>query len=209
MNVDDEQPVPSGEIPEQLPVVGADEVAAPEITPGPPPPVTDPSVEQTAATVPVVQKPWFLPTIVGGGALVVGLLLGGMIGSTAATASFEAEAQAAAEAEESAAKEAEAAKLKIFSDAVKKCSVSGKVVVTDGGHSMIIDAAGEEFGSGDVDFGELDCIISAVDTPASVRSKMYETRSLDGRQEGAWGDLTASWSYHPDDGLDIIFELQE
>lgn len=207
MNPDDD-PVPHDEVADRQPITNEpDEGVGARVIP--PPPTDDQSLWQTSAPASVVQKPWFLPTIVGGGALLVGLLLGGVIGSVVATASFEAEAQAAADAKESAAKKADAAKLKIFDDAVKKCSLSGKVVVADGGHSMIVDAAGEDFGSGDVDFGELDCIISAVDTPASVKSKMYETRSLDGRQEGEWGDISASWSYHPDDGLDIIFELHE
>ncbi|KRC59153.1 hypothetical protein ASE14_15355 [Agromyces sp. Root81] len=118
-----------------------------------------------------------------------------------------AEAAAAAKSEKTAAEKAEADRLAVFGDAVKRCGLHGKVEIADNGGTLIVDGAGEDLGSGEVDFGELDCIIDAVDTPTSVSSKMYETRSLDGRQEGEWDGVKASWSYHPDDGLDIIFEL--
>jgi hypothetical protein len=34
-------------------------------------------------------------------------------------------------------------------------------------------------------------------------SKMDRTRALDGMQDASWDDLSASWTYHPDAGLDI------
>ena len=30
------------------------------------------------------------------------------------------------------------------------------------------------------------------------------SRALDGTQEQSWGDYSASWTYHPDDGLNIV-----
>lgn len=83
------------------------------------------------------------------------------------------------------------------------------VEIADAGKTMIVDGEGEDFGSGDVSLTDLDCIIEAVGTPASVKEMMYSTRSLDGRQSGEWDDISASWGYHPDDGLDIIFELDD
>lgn len=137
---------------------------------------------------------------------IVSLLLGAAVGSAATVvvvgAVQRAEASAAAEA-------AEQAKSEFFSDAARRCGLAGVVDIADQGRTMIVDGEGEDFGTGDVSLTELDCVIEAVGTPASVKELMYSTRSLDGRQAGEWDDISASWSYHPDDGLDIIFEIVE
>jgi hypothetical protein len=111
-------------------------------------------------------------------------------------------------AEKAAAEAAEQAKSSLFADAASKCGISQDIEIADQGRTLIVDGAGKDFGSGDVDLAGLDCIIDALDTPAAVRELMYSIRSLDGRQTGEWGDISASWGYHPDDGLDIIFELE-
>ncbi|WP_269142641.1 hypothetical protein [Georgenia yuyongxinii] len=36
---------------------------------------------------------------------------------------------------------------------------------------------------------------------------MTSTRALDGRQTAEWDGVVATWSFHPDDGLDVILEL--
>jgi hypothetical protein len=33
---------------------------------------------------------------------------------------------------------------------------------------------------------------------------MEQTRALDGRQSETWEDFSASWTYHPDNGLDVL-----
>ena len=35
------------------------------------------------------------------------------------------------------------------------------------------------------------------------------TRALDGMQTDSWHDITARWTYHPDDGLDITLALAQ
>ena len=42
--------------------------------------------------------------------------------------------------------------------------------------------------------------------PASFEEKLLETRALDGRQTYTYGDFTMSWTYHPDRGLEIMYE---
>ena len=49
-------------------------------------------------------------------------------------------------------------------------------------------------------------VLVALDTPDSVVNRMSNTRALDGMQEATWGDFEATWTYHPDDGLDLIIE---
>ena len=40
----------------------------------------------------------------------------------------------------------------------------------------------------------------------SVYQRMLETRALDGRQTAESDHYTASWTYHPDDGLEVMYE---
>jgi hypothetical protein len=37
---------------------------------------------------------------------------------------------------------------------------------------------------------------------------MEQTRALDGRQQDTWGGYTASWSYHPDSGMELIVQAK-
>ena len=45
-----------------------------------------------------------------------------------------------------------------------------------------------------------------LDLPDSLYEKMTETRALDGRQNWTNNRITVSWTYHPDQGLEIIYE---
>lgn len=49
-------------------------------------------------------------------------------------------------------------------------------------------------------------INAALGLPDSLMEKMGQTRALDGRQSQTYGDVTVSWTYHPDDGLEILYE---
>jgi len=46
-------------------------------------------------------------------------------------------------------------------------------------------------------------VLNELDAPDYVLSQVESTNSLMGRQSADWGDLTASWSYHPDNGLQM------
>lgn len=81
---------------------------------------------------------------------------------------------------------------------------SSYVEVLDNGNGLSIDGEGEEAVGASID--EIACILVELDVPDVVTSRMEQTRALDGMQDATWGDLTASWTYHPDNGLDIIVE---
>lgn len=76
--------------------------------------------------------------------------------------------------------------------------------VVDDGHTLVIDMRGQELGSGSLGATEVGCLLDALGAPAHVTSRMDKTRALDGMQDASWDGLAASWTYHPDDGLDII-----
>jgi hypothetical protein len=76
--------------------------------------------------------------------------------------------------------------------------------VADGGHTLIIDSRGKSFLSGGLEAGELLCVQQNLQMSQAVVAHMGDTRALDGRQEDQWPGFTASWTYHPDSGLDAI-----
>ena len=50
-------------------------------------------------------------------------------------------------------------------------------------------------------------IISALNLPDSLRNEMAHTTALMGVQEETFTRYTVRWTYHPDNGLDVIFKL--
>ncbi|MDQ0424284.1 DUF2510 domain-containing protein [Cellulomonas iranensis] len=77
--------------------------------------------------------------------------------------------------------------------------------LTDGGKTVILDHEGEDDSPG-LDIIEVACFTVALGVPDSINARMDSTRALDGRQDAEFDDITVSWSYHPDTGIDMIFE---
>ena len=50
------------------------------------------------------------------------------------------------------------------------------------------------------------CVLDETGAPSSVGTKIDSTTALMGRQSDSWDGLEVSWSYHPDNGLDAVFE---
>lgn len=44
--------------------------------------------------------------------------------------------------------------------------------------------------------------------PDSLMSRIRQTRAIDGTQTQEYGNIFVTWTYHPDNGLDIIYELK-
>jgi len=75
--------------------------------------------------------------------------------------------------------------------------------VSDEGKSITIDGYGEDDYSG-ADLYDTVCVLDAIKTPEYVISNMETTNSLMGRQSATFDGIDISWSYHPDNGLDIV-----
>jgi hypothetical protein len=52
------------------------------------------------------------------------------------------------------------------------------------------------------------CVFAATGMPDYVVSEMTRTRALDGVQSATWDAIEASWTYHPDDGLNVVLTEQ-
>jgi hypothetical protein len=86
--------------------------------------------------------------------------------------------------------------------AAKKCHV--KANLADAGKTISFDTAGEEdYGVGD-DIEDIACVLLALRAPTFIVTEIDNTRALDGMQRDSWRRFKASWTYHPDDGLNIV-----
>jgi hypothetical protein len=79
----------------------------------------------------------------------------------------------------------------------------GGIRVSNDGGSLTINTKGKKDSSG-ASLYDAFCFLAAVDAPEYIYDLVKTTRALDGTREERWGDIRASWSYHPDDGLDLI-----
>lgn len=91
--------------------------------------------------------------------------------------------------------------------AIETCEVETNlwISVGDSGDSLSMDSFGEE--TDGADFDDIFCMLDELDTPDSVIKRINSTRALDGRQNADWDGFSASWGYHPDNGLDIVIDV--
>lgn len=91
--------------------------------------------------------------------------------------------------------------------AAETCLVDVNIYASldDDGKGLYLDGEGEE--SPGVNIYEQLCVLEELKVPDSVISRMSNTTSLMGQQEGSWDGVTALWTYHPSNGLDISLEL--
>ncbi len=73
--------------------------------------------------------------------------------------------------------------------------------LADNNRTLIVDGASP---SNDI----LSCIIKESGMPESVINRIDTTRALDGTLSDSWGNITVSWNYHPDIGLNMVFEVK-
>ncbi|MEU5790379.1 hypothetical protein ABZ754_21980 [Micromonospora purpureochromogenes] len=96
-----------------------------------------------------------------------------------------------------------------FAAAKETCgsASAGGAELGDQGKTLTLRGAGNE--SSGLSYSTLECYWSALDMSDAVKAEVGATRALDGRQTGDWGDIHASWSYHPDSGLQMVLTLSD
>ncbi len=94
--------------------------------------------------------------------------------------------------------------------ALDRCGLAGEpgAAVGDEGQSLTLDTSGED-DLGGISFTNLECMISALDIPDAVESRILATRALDGVQDATYDEVSLSWSYHPDSGMTLIVSLAQ
>lgn len=95
-----------------------------------------------------------------------------------------------------------------FSDAAEACLASSDpgLTIDDDGRAMYLDGEGDESGGMNVFFQV--CILRELDVPDSVFDRISNTNSSMGVQEASWDNFEMSWTYHPDNGLNVSVELK-
>jgi hypothetical protein len=83
------------------------------------------------------------------------------------------------------------------------------VVSGDDGHTVTLQTRNQYGnGSGLLDADEALCLLKMTGMPDSVKTEILQTRALDGMQRDSWGQYKASWTYHPDHGLNVVVSEQ-
>ncbi|MCR6492719.1 hypothetical protein [Cellulomonas sp. P24] len=154
-----------------------------------------------------MRRSWILPVAAG----VLGVLIGagGMAALSAnRAAATERADQAARVAAERAVSDAAAARAAVLTGAVASCGLTTTpgIELGDGGTSLTFDTKGNEDASGAA-ITDIACIFDRLKMPSAVTSHIDQTTAMDGRQTETWGNVTVSWSYHPDRGLDGVLTV--
>jgi hypothetical protein len=92
----------------------------------------------------------------------------------------------------------------LFQKAYESCGTPSGVSVSDNGTTISVDTMGQEEYSG-ASYESLVCVINAVGTPSYVNDNIMNVRAIDGRQSDEFNGIVVSYSYHPDNGMDIVF----
>ena len=76
---------------------------------------------------------------------------------------------------------------------------AGTVVLEDDGAMIVVDT-----GSQNGDAAGLNCVLSMLGTPGSIQAQIGRTTATMAAQEAEHEGVRYSWSYSPDNGVDLV-----
>ena len=80
------------------------------------------------------------------------------------------------------------------------------MTLEDGGKTLTFSAVGKyTFSASAPSYSDVECALGVLKTPSFVKTQIQTTRALDGMQKATWGKISAQWTYHPDNGINISF----
>lgn len=98
-----------------------------------------------------------------------------------------------------------------FNDKYSKYKDESWCVIASDGSWMTIDTNPydiDDYTNSDV-LSKIKSINEDLGFSSSVYQEMLKTRAIDGRQSATSDGYTASWTYHPDEGIEVIYEINE
>ncbi len=98
----------------------------------------------------------------------------------------------------------------ILVQAVTACGLgvsNAGISIGDDGYSLSLDGEGQE--SSGLSSQDSDCILNELEVSDANLERMGNTRALDGTQTAEQGNLSLSWTYHPDNGFDLVIQLAQ
>jgi hypothetical protein len=88
----------------------------------------------------------------------------------------------------------------------KKDFLFGGVTLEDGGKTLTFSAVGKySYSVSAPTYSDIECALGVLKTPSFFKAQINTTRALDGMQKATWGKISALWTYHPDNGINISF----
>ena len=94
-----------------------------------------------------------------------------------------------------------------LSDAVDSCHAGGIYARLASDQTSLTLEGFNDSGNG-LTTPVFQCVLRELDTPSSVRERMYATRAIDGTQSEEWGSYKATWTYEPEQGLTVIISAR-
>lgn len=91
-----------------------------------------------------------------------------------------------------------------FQKAVEKCNSPSGVSVLDNGTTLTLDMMGTEDYYG-AQLTDVDCIVTAVNTPSYIVENIYSTNAISGRQHDEFNGISVSYSYSEANGLALTY----
>jgi len=104
---------------------------------------------------------------------------------------------------ESAVDELDATRLEAAKETCVPPPDSRFVEILDDGAGMSIDGVGAKKPQG-AGLDQIECILSELGAPSTVQARMGNTLALDGTQDASWSSLRATWTYHPESGINVV-----
>lgn len=88
----------------------------------------------------------------------------------------------------------------------KKDSTIAGARLGDNGRTLTLDNVGNyNWSILYLSQSDYECAARVLKMPDFVKTSVAITRALDGMQRATWGKISAYWTYHPDDGINISF----
>ncbi len=158
---------------------------APEDVPAQPPITGEPQPSRPARRLPVgpVIAGLLVTTVLAAGA---GFLTGRVTAPTDTT-------------ETAAAPAATASRLQDAFEACENRDTGNSLSLADEGATIVIDTR-SEYGS----TAGLNCVLQRLETPRSIEAQVGRTTAMMGVQDAQDDGFDYSWSYHPDNGVNMV-----
>lgn len=80
---------------------------------------------------------------------------------------------------------------------------NGTLELLDGGEAMSINTMSVDVG-GDAELDGLVCVFMLLDVPERIITQMDSTSAMMGVRTATDGSFTYEWTYHPDNGLNVL-----
>lgn len=165
-------------------------------TSGPTPEPTPAQEQPTGRRAPVLSR--------AHAAVAVGVLVAGGLGYLLGHQAGTGDAREASSVAAAAAAAEDDARLSTAYEACQGDDHTGTLTLSDQGHTVVVDT-GSKYGS----TAGMECVLEELATPQSIIAAIGRTTSLMGVQEDDHDGIAYSWTYHPDNGVNMVITLDD